>query len=280
MPDFPHVEGVEHRFVDAAGVRLHVAEAGTGAPLLLVHGWPQHWYEWRGLVAELSTERRLIMPDLRGFGWSEVPSGPIEPEVFVRDLLALLDTLELEQVDVVGHDWGGFSSLLLAARHPERVRRLLAVSSPHPWLKVTPRLGLETWRAWYAALFAAGLMQRDDARLAAWFIRREGVPAEDVEVFAARLREPARAAATTRLYRAYLRTVAATARGSNPPEPRLTVPTLLMIGARDMAVTPKLATGFEQAGDDTRTEVVPGAGHFICDTHPQLVAARVRDHLG
>ncbi len=279
MPDFPHVEGVEHRFVDAAGVRLHVAEAGTGAPLLLVHGWPQHWYEWRGLIAELKGERRLIMPDLRGFGWSDAPSGPIEPEVFVRDLLALLDALELEQVDVVGHDWGGFSSLLLAARHPERVRRLLAVSTPHPWLKVTPRLGLETWRAWYAALFAAGLMQRDNARLAAWFMRREGLPAEDVEVFAAPLREPARAAATTRLYRAYLRTVVATARGSNPPEPRLTVPTLLMIGARDMAVTPKLAAGFEHAGDDARTEVVPGAGHFICDTHPQLVAARVREHL-
>ena len=97
--------------------------------------------------------------------------------MFVRDLLALLDALGLEQVDVVGHDWGGFSSLLLAARHPERVRRLLAISTPHPWLKVTPRLGLETWRAWYAALFAAGLMERDDARLAAWFIRREGVPA-------------------------------------------------------------------------------------------------------
>ena len=52
-----------------------------------------------------------------------------------------------------------------------------------------------------------------------------------------------------------------------------------MIGARDKAVTPKLAAGFEHAGDDTRTEVVPGAGHFICDTHPQLVAARVRSHL-
>jgi pimeloyl-ACP methyl ester carboxylesterase len=280
MTDFPHVEGVEHRFVEAGGVRLHVAEAGTGAPLLLVHGWPQHWYEWRGLVAELAGERRLIMPDLRGFGWSDVPDGPIEPEVFVRDLLALLDALGLGQVDVVGHDWGGFSSLLLSARHPERVRRLVAVSAPSPWLKVTPQLALETWRAWYAALFAAGLMQHDDGRLAAWFMRREGIPADDVEVFTARLREPARASATTRLYRASLRTVATTARGGSAPEPRSTVPTLLMIGDRDMAVTPKLAAGFEAAGEDLRFEVVPGAGHFICDTHPQLVAASVREHLG
>ena len=76
----------------------------------------------------------------------------------------------------------------------------------------------------------------------AWFIRREGVPAEDVEIYVERLREPARASATTRLYRAYLRTLATTARG-RAPEPRTSVPTLLMIGARDMAVTPKLAAG-------------------------------------
>ena len=277
--DFPRVEGVEHRFVDAGGVRLHVAEAGQGRPLLLVHGWPQHWYEWRGVVGELAAERRLIMPDLRGFGWSEVPDGPIEPEAFVGDLLALLDALELEQVDIAGHDWGGFSSLLLSARHPARVRRLLAISTPHPWLKVTPRLGLELWRAWYAALFAGGLMHHDSGRLAAWFMRREGVPRPDVEAFVARLRDPARATATTRLYRAYLRTVVATARADVAPEPRSTVPTLLLIGARDQAVTPKLAAGFERAGADLRVEIVPGAGHFICDTHPQLVAARVRSHL-
>lgn len=278
MADFPHVEGVEHRFVEAGGVRLHVAEAGEGRPLLLVHGWPQHWYQWRDVIRELAGERRLIVPDLRGFGWSDAPDGPIEPDVFVRDLVALLDTLGLEQVDVAGHDWGGFSSLLLSARHPARVRRLLALSTPHPWLKVTPRLGLELWRAWYAGLFAAGLMQRDGGRLASWFVRREGVPAQVVEAFTARLQEPARAAATTRLYRAYLRTLVATARGA-APEPRSTVPTLLIIGARDQAVTPKLATGFERGGDDMRFEVVPGAGHFICDTHPQLVAARVREQL-
>ena len=279
MTDFPHVDGVTHRCVEAGGVRLHVAEAGEGRPLLLVHGWPQHWYQWRDVIQELAGERRLIVPDLRGFGWSDVPDGPIEPDVFVRNLVALLDALGLEQVDVVGHDWGGFSSLLLSARHPSRVRRLLAISTPHPWLKVTPRLGLEFWRAWYAGLFAAGLMQRDGGRVASWFVRREGVPAQVVEEFTARLQEPTRAAATTRLYRAYLRTLATTARGA-AAERRSTVPTLLMIGARDMAVTPKLAAGFEDAGEDMRTEIVPGAGHFICDTHPQLVAARVRSHLG
>jgi len=277
--EIPHVDGVTHRWIDANGLRFHVAEANpTGDdPVLVLHGWPQHWYEWRGLVGELAGERRLIMPDLRCFGWSDAPAGPIDPDVFVGDLVALLDALGLEQTDVVGHDWGGFASLLLSARHPGRVRRLIALSSPHPWVKVTPRLALETWRAWYAVLFALGLMERTE-RLAAWFIRREGVAQQDVEVFAERLREPARASATTRLYRAYLRTLAATARGP-APEPRSSTPTLLMIGARDQAVTPKLAAGIEAGGADMRAEIVPGAGHFLVDTHPHVVAERARSFL-
>ena len=277
MTDFPHVEGVEHRFVEAGGLSVHVAEAGAGEPLLLLHGWPQHWFQWRGVIQRLAGERRLIAPDLRGFGWTDAPPGPIDPDVFVADVVALLDALGLERVDVAGHDWGGFTTLLLAARHPGRVRKAVALSAPHPWVEITPRLALETWRAWYALPLAAGLLERD-ARLAAWFIRREGVPAEDVEVYAERLRDPARASATTRLYRAYLRTVATAARGA-APEPRTSVPTLLMIGARDMAVTPRLAAGIERGGDDMRFEPIPGAGHFVCDTHAHVVAERLRSFL-
>ena len=142
---------------------------------------------------------------------------------------------------------------------------------------MTPRIALETWRAWYAVLLAAGMMERS-AWLAHWFIRREGVPAHEVDVFIDRLREPGRASATTRLYRAYLRTLATTARGTSP-EPRSTTPTLLVIGALDQAVAPTLATGIEHGGADMRSEILPGAGHFVCDTHPREVAARVRSFL-
>jgi pimeloyl-ACP methyl ester carboxylesterase len=104
------------------------------------------------------------------------------------------------------------------------------------------------------------------------------VPAHEVDVFTERFRDPALASVTTRLYRSYLRTLATTARGG-APEPRSTVPTLLISGARDRAVSPALTAGIERGGEDMRSEVVPGAGHFMCDTHPQLLAARVRTHL-
>jgi pimeloyl-ACP methyl ester carboxylesterase len=268
MTDFPSVEGVEHRFVEAGGLRVHVAEAGAGEPLLLLHGWPQNWYQWRGVIQRLAGERRLIAPDLRGFGWTDAPPGPIEPDVFVRDVIALLDVLELERTDLVGHDWGGFTSLLLAARHPERFRKVVAFSTPHPWVKITPRLALESWRAWYAVLFAAGLAERTP-KLAELGLRREGVAPEP---YVARLHEPARAQATTRLYRSYLRTLRATVRGgTEEPRPRSEV--LLCIGEKDRLVSPRLGAG------PANFEVIPGAGHFVCDTHGNLVAERIRSFL-
>jgi pimeloyl-ACP methyl ester carboxylesterase len=272
--DFPPVAGVEHRFVEVRGLRMHVAEAGAGAPLLLVHGWPQHWYQWRGVMQRLGDVRRLIVPDLRGFGWTDAPAGPIEPDVFVEDLIALLDALNIEQTDLAGHDWGGFTSLLLAARHPDRFRKVVALSTPHPWIEITPRLALETWRAWYAVLLGAGLMERTP-KLAEWFIRREGVPPA---VYVDRLREPKRAEASTRLYRSYLRTLSRAVR-REVAEAKTDLPVLLMIGQDDMAVTPRLAEGLDRGGDRLRFELIPRAGHFVCDTHAHVVADRIRSFL-
>jgi pimeloyl-ACP methyl ester carboxylesterase len=260
---FPPVAGVEHRFVEVRGLRMHVAEAGAGEPLLLVHGWPQHWYQWRGVIGRLKGERRLIAPDLRGFGWSDAPPGPIEPDVFADDLIALLDTLGIERTDLAGHDWGGFTSLLLAARHPERFKKVLVFSTPHPWVEITPRLALETWRAWYALVLATGVAP---ARIAEWFLRHEGV---DAAPYVDRLRAPERADATTRLYRSYLRTLGRTVM-RRAQEPRPDGEVLLTIGANDQAVTPRLGEGFP------RFEILPGAGHFVCDTHAPEVAERIR----
>jgi len=272
--EFPQVAGVEHRFVEAGGLRMHVAEAGAGEPLLLLHGWPQHWYEWRGVIQRLADTRRVIAPDLRGFGWTDAPPGPVEPDVFVRDVIALLDALGIEQTDLAGHDWGGYTAMLLAARHPERFRKVVALSAPHPWIEITPRLALETWRAWYAVLLAAGLMERT-TKLAAWFIRREGVAPE---VYVDRLRDRRRAEASTRLYRSYLRTLRDAVR-EQAEEPRTNNEVLLMIGENDMAVTPRLAEGLDRGGDHLRFEVLPRAGHFVCDTHAHVVADRMRSFL-
>ena len=89
----PELPGVEHRFVDAGGLRTHVAEAGEGEPLLLLHGWPQHWWCWRDLIPALAPHYRVIAPDLRGHGWTDAPPGGYEKEQLASDVLALVDAL-------------------------------------------------------------------------------------------------------------------------------------------------------------------------------------------
>ena len=130
---------VSHRDVDveARGLRVHVAEAGDPAapPLVLLHGWPQHWWEWRKVLAPLAEDFRVLCPDLRGLGWTSAPASGYDKEELATDLLALLDALGLQRVALVGHDWGGWVGFLAALRAPERFSGFLAASIAHPFPK-------------------------------------------------------------------------------------------------------------------------------------------------
>src|SRR5215211_5201922 len=135
-PALPHVPGVDHSEVVVRGLRMHVATAGPpdGRPVLLVHGWPQHWYMWRYLLGPLGDAGyRAIAPDLRGFGWSEhPPDEDFRKETLVDDLIALCDELGLPRVAFVGHDWGCWAGWLLCLRRPDLVERAVLMSAPPP----------------------------------------------------------------------------------------------------------------------------------------------------
>src|SRR6478735_5330910 len=113
-PELPDLGGVEHRFVKLPGLTMHVAEAGTGEPLLLLHGFPQHWWGWYKVLPALARRYRVIAPDLRGAGWTDAPADGYNSEQLVADVVALLDALELDRVKLMAHDWGalvGFPAL-------------------------------------------------------------------------------------------------------------------------------------------------------------------------
>src|ERR687885_2290065 len=129
----PEITGVSHHWEVVGGIRIHYAEAGDGEPVVLQHGWPQHWWMWREQIPALAERFRVIVPDLRGHGWSEKPAGSYRKDELMRDNLALLDQLGIERVRWVGHDWGAYAGMLAALRHPERIERLMALSIPHPW---------------------------------------------------------------------------------------------------------------------------------------------------
>jgi pimeloyl-ACP methyl ester carboxylesterase len=282
----PQIVGVEHRYVDAGGLRVHCAEAGQGEPVLLLHGWPQHHYMWRPVIERLAPRFRLLAPDLRGFGWTDAPGHGYDGDTFARDQIALLDALGIERVKLIGHDWGGWTGFLLGLFHPERIERMVICNAPHPWPRLRPSLAVQAPMSWYAIVNAipglGALVHRRTPMVKA--ILRGAGPGnpftdEELEAYADRLREPERARAMSALYRYYHRVFAAGLRGGFGSR-RLEVPTLLLFGKRDRGISYRLVDGgFEPYADDMRLELVADAGHFIVDEKPDLVSDRALAHF-
>jgi pimeloyl-ACP methyl ester carboxylesterase len=279
MPPLP---GVTHRTVDAGGLSVHVALAGPedAPPLVLLHGWPQHWWCWNRVVPLLQDDFRLVMPDLRGHGWTEAPPSGYDKEQLATDLLATMDALGLDRVGLIGHDWGGWTGFLACLRAPDRFRGFLALGITHPFQKVDRRL-LQSWRGAYQVALSTPVLSswalRATPRLVEQAVRSgslrdPGDPHTYGEVF----QEPARARASARLYRTFLLSEARPVMTGRYREQRLTVPTRLVGGAGDPVITPAFLAGYEDHADDMTVEILEGVGHFVPEEAPDVVADRAR----
>jgi pimeloyl-ACP methyl ester carboxylesterase len=278
----PALPGVEHRYhALATGVRAHVAHAGPedAPPLLLLHGFPQHWYCWRKVIPLLSADFRILVMDTRGLGWSG-PAGDYRKARIAEDALALLDELGIERAGLAGHDWGGWAGFLAVLRAPERWTGYVAAGIAHPWqpperaLRALPRLAYQPPLA--TPLLGPRVVPRIVALLhrAGWGDRSTYDEAA-VEVFAATYRDPARAGAGSRYYRDFLtREVLGPATGAFRGA-RLEVPTRLLFGTRD-PLGRGMAEGLERHGDDARTEFLADCGHFVPEERAVDVAATIR----
>ena len=104
----------QHHQRKVNGFRMHYVQAGRGYPLLLLHGWPQSWYEWRMIIPALAEHYTVIAPDLRGLGDSEKPMSGYDKRTLASDVRELVRQLGYEHIGVVGHDWGGSVAYFLA----------------------------------------------------------------------------------------------------------------------------------------------------------------------
>jgi pimeloyl-ACP methyl ester carboxylesterase len=277
-PPQPDVLGLEirHRFVDAGGLRTHVAEAGRpdGAPIVLVHGWPQHWWLWRSVLGPLAGEHRLLCPDLRGLGWTEAPRGEIRKEQLATDLLALLDALGLDRVTFVGHDWGAFTGMLLALRAPERLDALVVLSIPHLWVRPRdPRAPLGMAHALPLSTLPAAVPYVADAALRLGRVRGSYTRAER-KVYTDVLRDPDRQRASSSYYRTFLLREASQLLSGAYARQRLRVPTTLVAGDRDPVI--RYADLGGANADDLVVERLSGLGHFLPEEAPGTTVAAIR----
>lgn len=274
-----------HRYVDVPGARLHVAEAGEGPPIVLLHGWPQHWWVWRKVIPALAEGHRVICPDLRGFGWSEAPAGPYEISELAADIAALLDELRLDQVDLVGHDWGGYVGFLLCLGEPRRIRRYLALGIVHPWFEPPKPSPAALQRAAYQFVLATPLLGEGVLRFVPGFVklvlRRGAHPSmrwseEEMDCFAESFRSRDHALASSHVYRSFLTRELPRLKKGHYRSRRSAVPTRILAGEADPVIRADILAGFEPYADDMSIEEVTGCGHFIAEEKPELVIERAR----
>ena len=123
----------KHHFADLKDLRLHFVTMGQGAPLVLLHGWPQSWYEWRRVMPLLADRWLCVAPDLRGLGDSSRPHAGYDKKTVANDVWQLMhDQLGHRRFAVVGHDWGAPVAFRLAADHPDAVTHLVMLDVPVP----------------------------------------------------------------------------------------------------------------------------------------------------
>lgn len=285
----PPGDGWTHCRPTVRGIRLHVAEyvttgAGLAAatPVLMLHGFPQHWFAWHKVAGCSPAGLRLICPDLRGFGWSERTRRGYAMDALADDMLALLDVLGLERVGLAGHDWGAHLGFRLCLRAPERFTGFLALNMAHPWSRhraILPNL----WRMWFTAFIeypvAGRAVLRHWPAFTRFLLRHQAADRsvwQDAELLEYSAAASASAHAGQAMFWQYvLRDIPALLRGTWRRH-RLAVPTVLLGGDRDPVIAPSMLAGGEPHADDLATRIVPGAGHFLPQERPDTVAAALR----
>jgi len=265
---------LEESFIKTNGIQLHVVMAGpqSGPPVVLLHGFPENWRCWiRQLPALVSAGCRVIIPDQRGYNLSDKPKGiySYRIEELTRDILGLIDELEYEKVNLIGHDFGALVAWMLAVKHPERLHRLGIINVPHPavmW-RFLRRDFEQMRRSWYALFFQLPWLPEIILSLGSWRIttsgmRRSGRPNafthDDIEKYKESWSQPGAMTAMLNWYRA-----AARYRPEVTDDMQVAVRTLILWGVNDVALSRRMARPSLDYCEEGNLIFFPDATHWV-----------------
>lgn len=279
-----------HRTVSAGGTRFHIAEAGEGPLVLLLHGFPGFWWSWHDQLVSLSTAGyRVAAVDLRGYGGSDKPPRGYDLVTLAGDMAGLVRALGEANAVVAGHDWGGLLAWTMAVYHPKVVQRLAVVSAPHPLrlrqaIRADPRgQGMATRHifGYQLPLLPERRLLKDDAALLGRLMHEWSGPGWPDEQTERRLRDAMQIPGTIHCALEYHRWFVRSQprpdgiRYAHHMRTPIQVPTLQLHGSQDPCTLPASAQGSGRyVTAPYRWKLIDGAGHFPHQERPEAFDAQ------
>jgi pimeloyl-ACP methyl ester carboxylesterase len=269
------------RYVDTGELRLHAVTGGEGPPLLLVHGWPQFWYQFRLIMPTLARDFSVVAVDQRGIGLSDKPQHGYDTATLADDLVALMDALGHHRFALYGTDVGMPIAYAVAADHSDRVERLVVSEAPIPGVSPSPPLFLPpplNAMLWHLAFNQLPKINeqlvtgREDIFVGAEFDASGGthkLPDDTVRYYVDTLKDPDHLRGSFGFYRAIPTSIA---QNEQRKTRRLTLPVLAIGGAESSGEGP--GNTMKLVADDVQTMVLTGCAHWVAEQAPeQLLAA-------
>jgi pimeloyl-ACP methyl ester carboxylesterase len=280
---------LSHHFTTVNGVKLHYVRQGQGEPLLLIHGWPGFWFEWHKNIGALAQHYDVIVPDMRGFAYSDKPD--LAPEVgysdtaFADDIRAFIDFYHFDKVRIVSHDFGAVWVQRFARMYPERLQKLVLFDPPYGgiggrWFEMPQ--ALNTWyqifhqQPWAEDLVGSSKQATEIYLrhfLSAWSADKKLWTEDEIKAYVEAYSQPGALRGGFNCYRAVFRG------GVQMTGDPIATPTLVLWGDSDSILPYAWTDNLPQYFTNLTLKKMEGVGHFMMREAPDRVNAEIIDFM-
>jgi epoxide hydrolase 4 len=275
--------GWQHQFVETNNIRLHCVTQGEGELVILLHGFPEFWYSWRHQIPVLARHFKVVVPDLRGYNYSDKPASGYDLDTLSSDVMGLIKSLGYTKAHIVGHDWGGAIAWHIAQKFPQVLDKLAILNAPHPQ-QFLQEIGTnldQFRRSWYLFAFQMPgipewLIQQNIKEFVlnvfrGQAIRKGAFSAEDNQIYQEALAKPGVLEASLNYYRNFL-APQNWLNNLGTTQRLITSPTLVLWGEEDSMLSQKLTNGMAKlVSAPFQLKLIPQCGHWIQQEVPQTV---------
>ncbi len=271
---------MQKNLIETNNIKLHALTDGpeNGTSVVLLHGFPEFHYGWRKQVPALAAAGfRVIVPDQRGYNLSDKPKGisSYDIDILAKDIIGLLDHFGIEKTFLVGHDWGAAVAWTIALNHPERLKKLAILNVPHP--DVMTRFVIENReqrkKSWYVfffqiPFFVEWTLSRDNFRNMARMLvgsgRKSSFSADNLVEYKKAWSQPGALRGMLNWYRSiFWSSLKYVFQKRNMPARQVKVPTLMLWGKQDVALSHEMVEPSIQLCDQGEVVFFEKATHWV-----------------